>query len=91
MAETAGKNRWWTKGNLLIAVNATVFLAVLCQVTTVLAMGSGADALGISRHDWRELHQGVGVVLLCAIGLHVFLNGRWIVGTVKSFRAKRPE
>ncbi len=90
MAETAGKKRWWTRGNLLIAVNALAFLAALCQVATVLAMGSDAGAFGISRKDWRELHQGVGVFLLCAIGLHVLLNGRWILGVVRSFRANHP-
>ncbi len=52
--------------------------------------GRGADQpagqqefLAITRGDWIDIHQWAAVALLVIIGVHLFLQWRWIVSVTK--------
>jgi hypothetical protein len=57
--------------------------------------GSGAAqrpvalVLGLTRHDWGELHFWVAVALFAVLALHVWLHGAWFRSLLK--RRGRPE
>lgn len=45
--------------------------------------------LGLSRHDWGELHFWVAIILMIAITVHLFLHSSWIKGVVFSKKSDR--
>jgi hypothetical protein len=41
------------------------------------------EFLAVTRSDWIDIHDWVGVALLVIIGLHLVLHWRWIVQVTK--------
>jgi len=71
------------KVNLLI--DWASFIALLGLVTTgwilyvTLPPGSrGREFLGLTRHEWGDVHFAVALTFLGLIGYHLFLHWNWI-------------
>jgi len=72
-------------------VDAVAFAAALLLAATgvfvryVLPPGSGrfSTVWGMDRHDWGQIHFWIAILLMAALGLHLFLHWHWIVYMVK--------
>lgn len=53
--------------------------------------GASRSFLGISKHDWSEVHFAVALVLVLLVIIHIVLHWNWIVCSVKSRLFSRPE
>lgn len=43
-------------------------------------LGRGQEEfLGVSRHDWVDLHDWTAVALIVILALHLLMNWRWVV------------
>jgi len=40
--------------------------------------GGGLEALGMSRHEWGDLHFWAGLIAVLATAAHLFLNWPWL-------------
>lgn len=77
-----------TKLNFI--VDAVAFVAFLFLTTTGVLIhyilpprtGRFAAIWGLTRHDWGEVHFWLAVVMLAAMGVHLFLHWRWIKAIV---------
>lgn len=85
------------------AVNAALMLALAGTgviVKWVLPAGSGGgragsrharDWLGLTRHEWGEVHFWIAVALLSGILLHLAMHWGWVRGaTLDQFRRHPP-
>jgi hypothetical protein len=73
--------------SLLLLVASTVTFATGLVLLTTFHMGLGtfrADALGLSRLAWLNVHRLSAVVTMAAQAVHLALNGRALVGRVRS-------
>lgn len=48
------------------------------------------EFLGLSRHDWLDLHDWTAVALMTILALHLLLNWRWVVSVTERLLGGRP-
>jgi hypothetical protein len=48
-----------------------------------MGLGGPRTLLGMTRHDWGDVHFWIAVGLVVAIGLHLAVHWRWIVCRVR--------
>lgn len=51
--------------------------------------GVRSTLLGYGRHDWGEIHDWAGLVMIIAALIHIVLHWEWIVITTKNFFSKK--
>ncbi len=79
------------KAKLNFVVDAAAFAAFVFLTATgvlvryVLPPGSGHfnTLWGMDRHEWGQLHFWIAIILMAALGFHLFLHWRWVVCMVK--------
>jgi hypothetical protein len=64
---------WWS----FCALAGTGFLLAF-RLPPGSQGGQGLAALGLSRHEWGEIHTWIGYVVVAAILLHLLLHWRWL-------------
>lgn len=79
------------KANLNFVIDVVAFVAFVLLTATgvlvryVLPPGSGhfSTLWGMDRHAWGQLHFWVAVILMVALGFHLFTHWRWIICMLK--------
>lgn len=74
------------KSKLIILVDITAFISFIFVVSTgvlmryVLPAGSGSsvELLGMSRHEWGDIHFYITFIFLAILSFHLFLHWRFI-------------
>jgi len=79
------------KLTLNFIVNSTIFLLFLPMVSTGLLLYlfprglGGITALGLSRHEWGDIHIVVSLLFLIFIGIHLVVHYNWEKASIKRF------
>lgn len=75
--------------HFIIDILAFVVFALMSSTGVLLHYllppGSGrfASLWSLNRHEWGEFHFWLAVVLFVLLVIHLFLNWRWIMATIK--------
>lgn len=76
------KNKLMRAVNLLLYLSFCGLLGTGALLTWKLVTGSqggrGLRVLDMDRHEWGEIHFWLGVIMLLATALHLFLNWAWL-------------
>ena len=79
------------RSQLHFIIDILAFLAFAFMSSTgvllhyLLPPGSGrfASLWNLNRHDWGEIHFWVAIVLFVLLVIHLLLNWRWVIATLK--------
>lgn len=75
------------KQKALKVVNPLLAMAFIGQILTVtvkaLILEEGGSFMGLPGDAWMEAHEFLGFSLLTLASLHLILNWKWIVATLK--------
>lgn len=75
--------RWHLLVDVLMAISGFALLQTGLLLYFVLPAHSRADAvLGLTRHDWGEVHFYLAMSLLVLLLVHLTLNWNWVCGVV---------
>lgn len=70
------------KNRINKGINYLLYCAGLLVTATGVALAwklkRGTELLGLSRHEWGDIHLWVGVILAVAVVAHLVLHWRWI-------------
>lgn len=74
--EGRGRCRFWLDVTTALVFSAMVGSGTLLAV--VLRRRGGGTWLGWTRHEWGDLHLGLGIALVALVVLHLVQQRRWI-------------
>jgi len=80
------KFNFWFDISIFIAFIITAITGVLLWLVIPSGPGSGWIIFaGLTRQEWVNLHNWVGLTMLLGVGLHLVLHWRWIVCVAERF------
>jgi hypothetical protein len=83
------KDKWNLLVNVLLYLVGCGIVSTGCLLYFVLLPGSrgghGLALLGLSRHEWGDIHFYLAIAITALTVLHLVLNWSWIVVTVRRY------
>ncbi len=78
------------KSNLITLVDITAFISFIFVVSTGVLMryvlpprsGRSIEILGMSRHEWGDIHFYITFIFLVILSIHLFLHWKFIRGVL---------
>jgi len=73
---------------IFFIINAITGLIIFFFLPTGVKKGGYQEFLGIIKHNWADVHNWSGLLLLLLVAIHLILHWKWIVSMTKSLIAK---
>jgi len=79
---------YWLDLLALVAFALLTSTGVLMEYTLPERSGQRYTVLGLSRHEWGDLHFYIALSLFATLSLHILLHWKWIVNLTRGHASR---